>query len=167
MLISFSLFSNINAQNENCNCCTPEYDQFDFWLGSWMVFDTLGNAVGSNYIEKVEGNCALQEHWHSSGSTGTSLNFFDKKDGKWHQTWIDSKGITLYLSGIKVGESMVLRSDLITGRNGDFYHRITWTPQGEDVVQRWEIVDVNNKPMRVLFEGIYKRDTEQSRLLLN
>jgi hypothetical protein len=159
----------LNAQNEtiadevtnDCACCSEKYGQFDFWEGEWMVFDTLGTAIGSNSIIKLQDNCVMQENWRSMTSTGTSFNYFDKKDGLWHQNWIDNSGGTLNLSGILVGKNMVLRSELLSGQNGNVYHRIKWSPQENgDVIQLWEIVNEENVSQKVLFKGIYKKNFE-------
>ncbi len=151
----------VSQQNLDCACCSEDYKAFDFWLGDWMVYDTLGNAIGSNTILKMQKNCVIQENWHSSSSTGTSYNFYNRKDKKWHQVWIDSNGGVLELSGILVDKSMVLRSEIQSAKNGDFYHRITWTPmENGEVVQHWEQVNPQNLPIKTLFKGIYKRNVE-------
>lgn len=48
-LLSFVLTLTLSAQN-NCPCCSDAHQQFDFWVGEWIVLDTLGNRLGENQI---------------------------------------------------------------------------------------------------------------------
>ncbi|MBK7967386.1 MAG: hypothetical protein IPK10_20365 [Bacteroidetes bacterium] len=83
-----------------CACCTENHKAFDFWVGDWMVFDTSGNKIGENKIDKIEGNCIINEHWiGGKGNTGSSYNFYDATDSTWNQLWIDSQGGNLVLKG--------------------------------------------------------------------
>src|SRR3954447_26343877 len=73
--------------------------QFDFWLGHWHVTEH-GKPAGDNRIERILDGCALLENWTGAqGGAGKSLNFFDRDDGLWHQTWIDASGGALFLAG--------------------------------------------------------------------
>jgi len=144
-----------NAQ-QSCPCCSAPYQQFDFWLGEWEVFDTSYNWVGRNSLVKREYDCVIQESWSSQGS-GTSLNYFDRNDSLWHQLWVASTGTNLKIyGGIKDGE-MVMKSDLIPGRRIPFYrNRITWTPNSDGTVtQRWDIIDSADNVLQTSFLGIY------------
>ena len=81
LLIIFILSTNVSFSQNNCNCCSDKHQQFDFWLGKWMVYDTLGNKIGENIIEKIEDNCLVSEHWTGSkGTTGRSYNYYEASD---------------------------------------------------------------------------------------
>lgn len=148
----------LHAQTSSCSCCSTNYTQFDFWLGEWIVLDTNGNKLGENRIEKIEGNCILNEHWSGvQGGTGSSYNYFEKKDSTWNQLWIDNSGNSLKLQGKLIAEGvMQLQSELQQGKNRKYYNRITWT-KNEDgtVTQLWEILDTEEKVLKILFKGIY------------
>ncbi len=76
-------------------CNTPEYHQFDFWVGSFDVQNPQGAVVGHNEINRLAGGCVLHENWVSfrGSETGTSLSFYDFRDKKWHQSYYDNSGI--------------------------------------------------------------------------
>lgn len=155
LLIPFFLLSNLYAQNP-CPCCSENYQQFDFWLGEWEVFDTSYNWLGRNSLIKRENGCVIQESWSSQGS-GTSLNYFDRTDSLWHQLWVASGGGNLQIyGGIKNGK-MMMQSDLIPGRRIPYYrNRITWTPNSNGTVtQQWDIVDSSGNIIQTSFLGIY------------
>src|ERR1700693_1348918 len=58
---------------------SPEYRQFDFWLGDWDVYSPDGPSVGANLVTSEQDGCLLIEHWTAStgGETGTSFNYYD------------------------------------------------------------------------------------------
>ncbi len=111
-----------SPQQQQRPCSTPEHRQFDFWIGDWEVFNPQGQRVGSNRIDKVLGGCALHESWRgSTGHRGSSYNFYDAANGKWHQTWIDVDGAPLYINGGFENGRMRLVDDAGTSRGQDRY----------------------------------------------
>jgi hypothetical protein len=145
-------------------CTAPAHRQFDFWIGRWDVFLPNGNKAGENVIESVAGGCALLESWSGRGGvTGKSLNAFDAGDGRWHQTWVDSTGGRLELSGSFGDGRMVLASAVgEAGKPGDrSTQRITWSanPDGS-VRQLWESSDDGGATYRVAFDGRYVKRKE-------
>ena len=160
LITSISLFS-----QEDCPCCNEYNRQFDFWIGDWTVYDTAGNIVGENIIQKVEGGCLITEQWKGSkGGTGRSINFYDKSDSTWNQTWVDNSGNILKLKGNLIEKSMIMQSTLIEGTKIDFYkNQITWTPnKDKSVTQKWEILDKDNNVLQLLFLGIYKTNNHEN-----
>lgn len=166
LFITLFLFSSVSLfSQDDCPCCNEYNKQFDFWIGEWVVYDTAGNIVGENTIKKVERGCLLTEEWKGSkGGTGRSINFFDRTDSTWNQTWVDNSGNTLILKGNLIDNSMVLQSELIEGTRVDFYkNRITWTPENDkSVTQKWEILDKNDNLLQLLFLGIYKTKNHEN-----
>jgi hypothetical protein len=94
LLIGLLLGMQAQAQGPKPIDCeaSPERRQFDFWLGDWEVTDKAGETVyGHNTISKREKGCYLYEEWRSaSGGSGSSMNYYDPSNGKWHQLWIDA-----------------------------------------------------------------------------
>jgi hypothetical protein len=86
------------AANPPANPSTPptcegaEYAAFDFWVGEWDVYPTGGDKqVATSKIEKLYNGCALRENWMPlKGGDGGSLNGYDPRTKRWHQTWIGS-----------------------------------------------------------------------------
>lgn len=132
-------------------CTTGAHRQFDFWIGLWTVTDAEGHLAGINRIEPGEGGCVLRETWTSArgGFSGTSLNWFGP-DQRWHQSWVDSLGQTLQLTGGLRDGSMIME--------GPPRQRITWTPiDAHTVRQRWEMSANDGKTWVVAFDGLYHR----------
>lgn len=161
IIISVFLMSlNINAQSEHCICCTEKHNEFDFWIGSWVVTKPDGSFAGTNVIEKIQDNCILRENWTSAVGkfTGTSSNFYNIQTKQWEQIWIDNQGGILHLKGNRKENQMILQSDAQNNSNGEpFYNRITWTINDDGTVrQYWEII-TNGSNVTEAFDGLYKK----------
>jgi hypothetical protein len=140
-------------------CAAPASRQFDFWAGSWTVKNPQGKIAGTNRIETILGGCALQENWSGAGGmSGTSLNFYDPADGRWHQLWVDGSGTILRLAGGLVDHRMVLEGETPRKTGGAMRHRITWEPlTGGRVRQLWEQSSDGGQSWKVAFDGTYER----------
>ncbi len=137
-------------------CNTPEYRQFDFWLGDWDVESAASpGTVSRNRITAVNDGCTLREEYTTPGGyAGTSLNFYDATRKLWHQTWIDNQGAALFLEGQLEGKSMVLA----TTTDPQQVNRIIWTPLDDGRVrQHWESTADGGKTWSTVFDGYYKK----------
>jgi hypothetical protein len=145
-------------------CASPEHRQFDFWLGEWEVREA-DRVAGANHISRILGGCALREEWTGAGGgQGTSLNVYDPARRRWHQTWVDDKGLVLLLEGQWRAGKMVLEGERPTpagaGAARTTRERISWTPQaGGRVRQLWETSADSGKTWQVVFDGIYSKKT--------
>ena len=137
-------------------CNTPEYRQFDFWVGDWNVESAAApGTVSHNRITLINDGCTLREEYDTpQGYVGTSLNFYDSGRKGWHQTWIDNQGGGLVLEGGLQGRDMVLQSAEAAGQ----IQRITWTPLPDGRVrQHWQSSADAGKTWTTAFDGMYTR----------
>ncbi len=141
-------------------CAAAEYRQFDFWLGDWTVTDSAGTrALGSSRISREEGGCLLREQWTGAGgSTGQSLNAYDRFAREWRQHWVGNDGLVLHLRGGLRDGRMVLEGNLQARGGGTQRNRITWSlePDGR-VRQRWETSTDAGATWQSSFDGWYRR----------
>lgn len=143
------------------NCKDGASRQFDFWVGKWRVTEK-GKLAGHNRIELLLDGCALLENWvGAQGGEGKSLNFFDRDDGLWHQTWIDRSGGALFLSG--KFENGVMRMEGVraaTDKQPATRHRITWRALADGGVrQLWESTPDGKEEWVTQFDGLYVRES--------
>ena len=133
-------------------CQSPEFRQFDFWLGQWTVQNPAGQTVGENLVTREQDGCLLVEHWKSGRGfeTGTSFNYYDIRDKKFHQIYFDNSGNAgAYppMAGGLVNNKMVMVSD----ENVSPIFRWTWyvispgkvrqmAEQSNDGRKTWQIV---------------------------
>ena len=139
-------------------CSGEEYNQFDFWVGEWEVFNPQGQKVGENRVEKILGGCSVQENWvGESGNIGHSFNIYDRTTASWHQTWVDNSGTLLKLNGALSHRSMILQG-VTKGPKGPVLNQITWTPKEDGTVkQLWEVSVNKGGTWVTVFDGTYKK----------
>jgi hypothetical protein len=91
-------------------CTTPQYRQFDFFLGDWDVYDVGASAVKArNRVTHMLGACALREVYERpDGYVGESFSTYDAVRGLWHQSWVTNHGELLLLDGGLKSDAMVL-----------------------------------------------------------
>jgi hypothetical protein len=142
-------------------CTTPEYRQFDFWIGDWDVQAPNGQPAGHNLVTLEQDGCLLIEHWKSStgGQTGTSFNYYDVRDKKWHQLYLDNSGNAgafPAMAGSLRGDKMVL----LTGPAGRPVSRWTWYVVAPGKVRQMaEQSTDGQKTWSITWDSIYvKRD---------
>ena len=135
----------------NKPCQLDRYRNFDFWIGEWTVQAKGKNTPpASSKITLTNKGCSIAEDYTTeSGYHGNSLSFYDSKNKKWHQTWIDNSGSSLYLDGGLENGQMVLT---------DGINRISWQkmPNGQ-VNQRWDVTKDSGKTWQTIFDGLYTR----------
>ncbi len=139
-------------------CSTPDYRQFDFWVGEWQVHTPEGKFAGMNRITSEYGGCVIHERYlNGRGYSGESLNIYDASRKVWHQTWVDVSGLLLALEGRWDGKSMVMEGTAPNATGALTKQRITWTPSADGTVrQLWESAD-DKGGWTVVFDGKYTR----------
>jgi hypothetical protein len=49
------------------DCSAAEHRQFDFWIGSWDVFNAQGKQTGKSEVTSALKGCTLHERWETTG----------------------------------------------------------------------------------------------------
>lgn len=149
-----SLFS----QNSTGSACPDSlYNQFDFWIGDWVVKNAKGDTLGFNIIERLEDGCGLHEHWTSAkGFKGTSISFYNVNTQQWHQSWIDGRGGSILMDGNLENGTMVMWTERVEGETGYSQNKTSWTPLDDGRVKHvWEKTSDGGKTWTSVFEGYY------------
>lgn len=139
-------------------CGAEEHRHFDFWIGSWDVFDPDGRQVGTNEVRLGLNGCVLHESWASMRGPhrGRSYNIYDRTTGRWHQTWVDNGGLLLQLDGGVVEGRMVLEGTTRNAADEEILNRITWSPRRDGSVrQLWQTSNDGGETWSVAFDGRY------------
>jgi hypothetical protein len=156
IILAFLAAVHLSAEER---CADDTRHQFDFWLGNWKVTSKDGKVLGHNLIQPIMDQCAFQETWTSVNGKyrGTSFNFYDVTNERWHQTWVDNAGGNLQLNGGMNEGSMVLAGKTRNEQEWTL-NRITWTPLADRRVrQHWEISRDEGKTWSDAFDGYYER----------
>ena len=151
--------TSLGAQAAPPGCRTPDFRQFDYWVGEWQVTDSGATKVyGTNSVTNEEAGCLVHEHWASvNGGTGQSLNFYDAAAARWEQVWVGSGGGMLTLIGHLDGGTMVLEGENGPA-SGRMLNRVAWIPEPDGRVrQLWKVSTDGGKSWTVSFDGWYRR----------
>ena len=114
-------------------------DALDFWLGEWDL--TWGEAgQGTNTIDRAVGGRVIRETFEGHGPRGTlhglSVSVREGGTGPWRQTWVDSTGGYIDLTGVEVDGRISFQR--VSEEDGSpVTQRMVWldvTPEG----LRWE-----------------------------
>ncbi len=139
-------------------CSTPEFRQFDFWVGEWVV-DQAGKPAGTSSIQLILDQCVILENWSGRGGyTGKSFNIYNAQLKKWQQFWVDNSGAAILFSGEFKDGAMRVQSEGTDGEGKRQLTRMTFTPMGRDRVrQLWEKSDDDGNTWQSMFDGNYVR----------
>jgi hypothetical protein len=93
-------------------CSSPEASQFDFWVGDWIL-SWADTSHGTNHVEKLFGTCVVHENFQSPATNflGQSWSVYNPNYNQWQQTWVDSQGGYITLSGGMAGDSLILTTN--------------------------------------------------------
>src|SRR6185503_8968589 len=99
--------------------------------GDWVVLAGTDTA-GTNQVTLEESGCVVHEHWiGSKGGTGQSFNFYDRADRKWHQLWIDNRGVVLRLSGDYADGGLRFTGETLSPNGTRVLQRLSFTRNAE------------------------------------
>ncbi len=150
-------------------CSTPEFRQFDFWLGEWALDsrmrtsfekDEWQESTCTNSIELVLDSCVIMEHFDGNPAAnykGKSLSTYNQKAEKWQQTWVDNYGGYLdFVGEFKEGKMIFLRETETNGVSKIqrmVFHDIT----DSSLTWNWETSKDNGATWVLLWELKYTR----------
>jgi hypothetical protein len=140
-------------------CSTPDFSQFDFWIGEWDL--TWGDsAQGTNVITKDYDGCVIIEKFDGNPGMpfrGMSVSTFNARTGKWHQTWVDNAGGYLDFVGEFVEGKMILsREAEIDGKPE--MQRMVWHNINEDELDwNWEKSSDGGQTWDIAWKIHYRR----------
>lgn len=127
------------AQKAAAPCAAPEYRQLDFWIGQWRVLNTADKAeYGSSDIAGEMQGCAISESYRAPAAPGSpyegaSHSGYDRKDGHWHQMYVDSNGnVTWFTGGPQGPQAMVFEGEGKAGAR----QRMTYRQQADGSVRQ-------------------------------
>ncbi len=126
-----------------CATDAAPYRDFDFWVGTWEVFNPAnGNKAGENVISVRENGCLILEEWTSGGGgTGTSMNFYDPAQGAWRQVWRSAGVFIDYAGGLDADGAMAMEGAItydVSGQTAPFRGKWTARDDGSVLQEFWQ-----------------------------
>lgn len=135
-----------DAAERPAACSTSEHRGFDFWVGEWEgIWPREGGMKGRaiNSIESILDGCVIMENFSSTGPEGNglvgkSVSTYNRRLGKWQQTWVDNQGSYLDFTGDFKDGKMILALDRTLTLEGD---QVPDSLSGKE--SRWRMVWFN------------------------
>jgi len=147
-------------------CASPEYRQFDFWLGDWEVFDTGSTSKSADVrVDSILDGCVLREHYEDeAGQVGESFTVFDAGRKVWHQTWVTNRGRLLTIEGALQNGSIVLTGAYYLDNAKEVRVRGTWTRVADGVRETAVTSTDAGKTWKPWFDLSFRKRKEPRRL---
>ena len=158
----------LHAQTAGANACAaPEFRQFDFWVGEWDLSWPPSQASqgkkgnGRNRVEIGFDGCVVIERFDGAPDLplrGMSVSAYDRRTGKWQQTWVDNSGSYLDFSGSFSSGMMILVRQATSPRDEKFLQRMVWKNITADSLDwSWERSDDEGRTWKVLWPIHYQK----------
>jgi hypothetical protein len=147
-------------------CSSPEFRQFDFWIGEWEAFGKNGKKAGDSKISLILDSCIILEEWTSASIqqglryAGKSFNTWNSSIKEWQQTWVDNTGnTTAFIHGKFENKKMIFNTDPFPfSKDTTAVRRLTFFDLGKDKVrQLGEITKDNGVTWATEYDLEYRR----------
>jgi hypothetical protein len=144
------------------NPAFPNYRLFDFAVGEWNVdVEGAGRAVPGlrSSIGRDLSDCLTEERL--TGRAGYEARVFStmrRLTGEWQRTFMDNRGIRVFLSGVPSAGSLVLTGTMPLAGGTVADVRSVWEPvDGDRFTQRYETSTDGGATWDLLLEASYQR----------
>ncbi len=143
----------------SASCSSPEFAQFDFWIGQWDL-TWADSSRGTSTITKEYGGCVIIEKFDGSPSMpfkGMSVSTFNTKIEKWQQTWVDNSGGYLEFAGeFSHGKMILSRETIVDGER--LWQRMVWYNISENSLDwSWEKSSDGGRNWEIAWQIHYTR----------
>lgn len=163
LLLLFTYSTNMIAQTdeEKAFPCRygEEYKRLDFWLGEWDVY-VNDKKTANSIISKSEGGCTLHEDYKTQSEYyGRSMNYFDPKDKKYTQIWIDKFNVITVFKEVEA-KNGYLKLQTNNGKGTLTNMDYELDSSTGNVTQTMESSKDEGKTWKETFVGVYKKRKE-------
>jgi ketosteroid isomerase-like protein len=136
-------------------CADPAFRAFDFWAGTWDVYDVGGQTkVASARIDPILDGCVLREDYQQfDGHQGQSFTMYDATRHVWHQSWVTNRGELLQIEGTVQDGSIVLSGE---DRDAGTLVRGIWKPEHGNVRETADTSADQGKTWKPWFDIIFR-----------
>ena len=164
-LITLSLNSILLSQDTK-PCSSPEFSQFNFWLGKWNLEwknQDGSTGHGTNNITKLLGDCVIEEHFSTADSSfrGKSVSTYNTHKNLWQQTWVDNNGAYLDFTGGFNDGKMILSRRAMNKEGKEVVQRMVWYNISDNELDwNWELSQDDGSTWKVLWKIHYTRQID-------
>ncbi len=143
-------------------CAGPEYHQFDFFVGNWIVSHKGGKRFATDRVTKEFGGCAIWERWYGDrGSRGAGYSSYLPSRHLWVQSFVDDDGDVLVFEGTRTSKSsLTFRGPSYPKQGLVEQNRVIFRLLPKNVMEEyWVVSDDRGRTWKVAFDGFFDRTT--------
>lgn len=162
------LIATAHGNGPTKHCTSPQYHQFDFWIGDWDAFDVETGARDAHVrVDRILDGCVLHEQYEgANGHLGESFSIYDAFRRMWHQTWVTNRGELLTIEGTLENGAMLLAGASLDSGGHEKRVRGNWKPV-KGGVQETAVTSIDGgktwKPwFDVLFRPVHSTERRNS-----
>lgn len=155
----------LDAEIPTTVCQDPAFPaprQLDFTLGRWSVQLTGPLGRGHEDLRSTIATdlsaCLLEER--VTGSDGYEARIFSsarRRTGQWYRTFVDNRGLRVFLTGQQEAGKLVLRGKIPAGGPAAADVRVTWEQlSGGKFRQRWELTRDGGTSWQGILDATYR-----------
>jgi tetratricopeptide (TPR) repeat protein len=136
---------------------SPEYRQFDYWLGEWEVM-AQGKKLASSSIQLILDDCVIFENYVDVNQySGKSFSIWDAETKQWQQRYVDSLGaFHAWIGGLENNQMRFFWKHDVSGTPTT--ERMTYIREDPDHVrQRIDVTTDDGKSWTTTYDGMYVR----------
>lgn len=145
-------------KNQHPCAASPEFRQFDYWLGEWDV-EVGGQKAARSSVQLVVDDCVIFENYATLNGnySGKSFSMWVAANKKWEQRYVDSGGAFHEWTGSLDGDTM--RFFWTHDRGGKkVLSRMAYLKEGPDRVRQvLEDSSDDGKTWVKTYDGLYTR----------
>jgi tetratricopeptide (TPR) repeat protein len=149
----------VEQANRNGHPCrqSPEFRQFDYWLGEWDV-EIGGARRAQSSIQLILDDCVVFENYTDSrGYAGKSFSLWDATTKKWEQRYVDTGGALHHWTG-SLEDGVMVFYWTYTANGVKTTQRMKYLKEGADRVR--QVIDSSTddgKSWMPGYNGLYIR----------
>ena len=126
LAIGLIAWATVGVGTAQAACDSPEHARLDFWLGEWEVRTESGSVAAQTSVQRTLDGCAVEQTWTASdGMRARGLFFYFERTGRWHLTWIETRGLLLRLDGQEREGALVFSGDAPGGDGVTVHHEFS------------------------------------------
>ena len=137
----------------------PGFNQLDFWIGNWIVYNTSNTAIGMDTVHSVLDDCVIEEKWvRNNGSRGKSYNTYNPATRLWQKAWVDNRGNSYYFIGEYKNNQLVFQGKGRHKEKAAIFELTYFNRLADNSVRKvWQVSTDNGKSWAMIEDHTFRK----------
>lgn len=144
------------GQTRTEDCSAFEFNELNYWLGEWIIQDSLGTVIGESKVSKNETLCSIEEQREDNEGGSFNQYFYKSSLDEWQTTWTDESGDLLLFIGSGEEDVMFLQSKVSKFKG----LQMMWIQRDAYTVEKYLfLIDDSGNRLKLLSFEIYRKSS--------